>query len=382
MSHAPATRHVVGIMTGTSLDALDAALVRVDGQGRSLRAVLVHHIERPLGLWQPRLIDLANQQPFTAAEIAEMSHAFGELHRDAILALLKPDWPTPDLIAIHGQTVTHDPPCSWQLINPFPVAAAFGCPIVFDLRQADLAAGGQGAPITPIADAILFARDKHRRAAIVNLGGFCNVTLLLGDGASDAFRDVRGFDLCACNHLLNAAAQSALSQPFDRNGDHAAQGTPELRLQADLRGVLEQQAAANRSLGTGDEAVEWIIEHAGRLAPNDLLATVVHAVAQTIAEQLQPHDPETIILAGGGARNRTLHMAIAARVAAPVHISDEFGVPAEAREAMAMAVLGALAQDKIPITLPGTTGCRTSVPIAGAWVHGFGSFGNSSRADD
>jgi anhydro-N-acetylmuramic acid kinase len=273
---------------------------------------------------------------------------------------------TPELICIHGQTVFHQPPISWQLVNPAPIARRFSCPIISDLRQADLADGGQGAPITPIADWILF-READERRAIVNLGGFCNVTIVPSD---DSLNGIRGFDVCACNQILDAVARHALGNPFDKDGSAARRGRANPRSSAGLRNVLDDQREKGRSLGTGDEAAHWVNNQLViGLAAEDIAASAVHAIAGCISESLQQHHVDEIILAGGGARNLALAEAIRAASRAPVRTSEERGVPIEARESMAFAVLGALCADGVPITLPQVTGCKEPAPISGVWTN-------------
>lgn len=269
-------------------------------------------------------------------------------------------------MAAHGQTVVHAPPVSWQLLNPAPIAARLRCRVVSDLRQADLAAGGQGAPITPIADWVLF-RDAARRRAVVNLGGFCNTTVLPPDSVGHVC-DLAGGDVCACNQVLDAVARSVLGVPFDADGAAAAAGRVDESARAALAAILAPQRKAHRSLGTGDEALAWIEAHRGRLAPNDLAATATEAVAQEIGAAIREHRVDEIVVAGGGARHRPLLGAIARRSAAPLRTTVELGVPIEAREALAMAVLGALADDGVEITCPKVTGRLGRAGRAGSWI--------------
>jgi 1,6-anhydro-N-acetylmuramate kinase len=365
-------------MTGTSIDGLDAALVRIEGRGWAMRASLLRLRTHPLTSLAPALRAAADQEPMTAGELARLALDFGSLHADAVEALLRLPLPPGegpgegapgiDLIAMHGQTIFHQPPVSWQLINPAPVAARFGCPVVYDLRHADLAAGGQGAPITPLADWILF-RHPERRRAIVNLGGFCNVTLLPRDSqdVESDLTEIRGFDVCACNQVLDAVAREALGVAFDDQGKHAQRGRALPSIVESLSSVLAAQRRSERSLGTGDEVVSWVKDHAGRESGDDLAASAAAAIAKCIAAALAPAKPEKIILAGGGARNLALVARLRELAVAPVSLSDEQGVPIEAREAMAMAVLGALCADGMPITLPQVTGCRAPAPISGSW---------------
>lgn len=389
----PPVRHVIGVMTGTSIDGIDIALVRLEGRGLEMRAALAWHESQGLGELGPRLRRAAEQQSMTAGELARLAWDFGLLHADAIAAALgkHEDAPSPDLIVAHGQTIFHEPPISWQLLNPAPIAARFDCPVICDLRQADLAAGGQGAPITPLADWILF-RDARLRRAIVNLGGFCNVTVLPispppseggGRGVGEAHKqmrgatsalhphpnpppqrgrgsmqDIRGFDVCACNHVLDAVARRALNGPYDKDGEAASGGRVINDASNSLFTVLSRQRDQRRSLGTRDEATSWIDSHLGSMCPADLAATAVDAIARCIAAAVREHQIDEVIVAGGGALNRALTDAVAKDGGVPTQLSDALGVPVQAREALCMAVLGTLSADDVPITLPQVTGCE------------------------
>jgi 1,6-anhydro-N-acetylmuramate kinase len=381
-------RLAAGVMTGTSIDGIDAALVRIDGRALDMRATLVRHVSESLGDLQPRLRAAAAQHPMSAGEFARLAWDFGALHAEVIERLLADSLSAReragvragrsavalprgerrvDLICVHGQTVFHQPPISWQLVNPAPIAARFDCPVVSDLRQADLAHGGQGAPITPIADWILFRdRQGNNSRAIVNLGGFCNVTILPVAGGVAA---IDGFDVCACNQLLDALARQALNAAFDKDGAAARRGRPQQKAVAALRVALDHQRAGarRRSLGTGDEALAWLREFGSSVAPDDLAASAVQAVAQTILATLGPHKIEQVILAGGGSRNTALRAALES--AGRVIDTSTLGVGIDAREAACFAVLGALCQDGVPITLPAVTGCREPAPISGVWAH-------------
>jgi 1,6-anhydro-N-acetylmuramate kinase len=349
---------VVGCMTGTSLDGLDAALVRIHGHGLSLRAEHVREVSLPLGELGAGLRRLAEQQPLPSGEVARLARDLSLLHLEAVRAL---DAERVDLVVAHGQTVYHAPPLSWQLFTPAPLAYALNTPVVHDLRAADLARGGQGAPITPIADHLLFRRRGEPRA-VVNLGGFCNVTLLPGD---DDLTRVGGGDVCACNQLLDRVARELFGQPYDRGGAHAARGRVERKALAALTEALALQAKARRSLGTGDELGAWVARWRTRAAPADLARTACAGVAQQIARACR--GASRLVLAGGGARNHALVEELRARAEGKVALSDALGVPGGMREAIAMAVLGALCQDRVPITLSAVTGSE-SPPVAGCWT--------------
>ncbi|MBA2481609.1 MAG: anhydro-N-acetylmuramic acid kinase [Planctomycetes bacterium] len=351
-------RLVVGCMTGTSLDGIDVALVRITGSGLAIRAELVSCASHPLGDVQAPLRRLAEQQPMTAREISETSLAFTALHVDAIRDL---GADRIDLVCVHGQTVFHAPPVSWQLFQPAPLALALGVPVVSDLRAADLAAGGQGAPITPLADHILFRHGSEARA-VINLGGFCNLTIL--PGGDDTSR-IGGRDVCACNQVLDHLARRLFDQPYDRDGLHALAGSVDRRALDALTAKLSLQARAGRSLGTGDELAAWVDRHRGRHTPEDLARTACAAIARVIVQHAVP--ARRLVLAGGGTRNRALVAEIRERAGIPAITSDQLGIPVDMRECVAMAILGALCQDRVPITLPQVTGVEQP-PIAGSWT--------------
>jgi anhydro-N-acetylmuramic acid kinase len=351
-------RWVVGCMTGTSLDGLDAALVRISGYGLAMRAEHVRGASLPLGALEEPMRALVEQRPLAARAICAAMRASALLHVEAVRQL-EPD--RLDLVVVHGQTVYHAPPLSWQLCAPAPIAHALQVPVLCDLRAADLAAGGQGAPITPLADHILFRHPREART-VVNLGGFCNLTRL---GAGDDATLVRGGDVCACNQLLDASARALWSVPYDRDGARALAGSVHAAALEALTRTLALQARAGRSLGTGDEAGAWLERWRARLAPEDLARTACAAIAATIARAARP--AERLVVAGGGSRNRALMAELAARAGVPVVISDQLGIPTGMREAIAMAVLGALCADGVPITLTAITGAEEQT-IAGTWT--------------
>ncbi len=374
------TRRAIGFMTGTSLDGLDAAMVTTRGTGLDLRVDAIDLASAPFGREIDPLRRFAAGEPLTAAEIATIAADLGRRHAD----LIRTHWPdlAPDLVVLHGQTVTHRPPVSWQLVDPWPVAAAVSCPIVCDLRHADLIAGGRGAPITPRADAILY---RHRRRAddttvVVNLGGFVNATLLPGDRVDEAV----GFDCCPCNHLLDAASRAVLGTPFDADGAVSAAGTVDPAAADALRRTISTLARDGRSGGDGDEhrvdAVALAREAATSGRTADGFATICEAIAlatiEFVAERCEPTGrptPGRWILAGGGTRNRGLidrltHAIHARWPACPVESGLDGEVPPEGREAAAMAVLGLLALDGVPVTTIPSTGRDSEIPADGLWI--------------
>ena len=391
-------------MTGTSIDGLDAALVRITGQGLAMKVTVLNCIKVELGrdpdLFGIPLKKLSLQQPMKAEEITRTAHDFGLLHLKTLKELIGDS--KLDLVSVHGQTVLHKPPLSWQLINPSIIAYGLNTPVVYDLRAADLATGGEGAPITPLADFILFNhgqqvaptlavgetassptlavgetgidnRNSSETRGIVNLGGFSNITILPpcpedddpSTISSPCIDNIAGMDVCSCNQLLDRIADKLFGVQYDDNGLHAAKGEVLPEGFETLLRRLSDQTNERRSLGTGDELEEWLREYSSGHSAADIARTACAAIAQVIVNSCQPVD--RLIVAGGGVNNSTLLNEIRDRAVVPVDLSDDYDIPFKFREAVAMAVLGALCQDRIPITLPQVTGVDIA-PVSGCWV--------------
>lgn len=339
---------------------------------------------RPLGELSERLRALSSETPTTASEIARLSAEFARLHLKLLKEVISDQ--RIDLIAAHGQTVFHSAPWSWQLFSPAAIVTELRVPVVFDLRAPDLAAGGQGAPITPLADFVLFRGDGRR--CIVNLGGFCNYTMLPpaprrpamreaapsesleshgNEACEAAVSDIRGGDICVCNQLLDAVARHCFGAAYDGDGRRALSGRVIPRVRDAISGLLTRQADARRSLGTEDTLGTSLDRWLSDCVSEDLARSACAAIAGAVAARVA--DADRLILAGGGTRNGALVEAIPSAVSVDVSLSDEFGVPAQYREAAAIAVLGALCQDGVAITLPAVAG-RGSVKAAdGAWMY-------------
>jgi 1,6-anhydro-N-acetylmuramate kinase len=263
-------RHIVGMMTGTSCDGCDAALVRLGDLGPP---TVLNTVSRGLGELGPALRRIADQGATTTGELAELGRALALVHIHCVRELIG-DGPRPDLVAVHGQTLFHRPPLSLQFL-PLPILAhELGTTVVGDLRGADLAAGGQGAPITPLADAVCYPGDGPR--AVVNLGGFINITLLDGNTV------VGGRDLCVGNQLLDRLARMLLGKPYDLDGSVAGSGQADAQACTEL-GVTLRSQDRGRSLGTGDELLPWVERWGESLTPADVLASACQGLAGAIS---------------------------------------------------------------------------------------------------
>jgi anhydro-N-acetylmuramic acid kinase len=383
-------RWVVGAMTGTSIDGIDVVLVEIIGSGLDMRVscACAKSCDMSPDL-SKRLRDFADKDnAMTAKELTVLQKDFSQLHIDAIRELLNSagtNQSSIDLISVHGQTVYHSPPfLSMQLFTPAPLAHEFNTTVVCDLRAADIAAGGEGAPLTPLADYVLFRDHEGKEMrAIVNLGGFCNITILSGDN-TDTKTDnntvdekcVKGFDVCACSQLLDTIARNRLNCSYDEDGNAALAGVSNESIVNELTNKLREQSLKGRSLGTFDSPAQWISLY-DTTSGNDIAASACDAIAIVMKEKLDnlPYESTStsrVMLAGGGAYNKKLLSSIKKVFGDSIitQCTDEhpFNVGIGYREAIGWAVLGALSQDKVPITLSNITGVN-SPPVAGLWAY-------------
>jgi len=384
-------RIVAGCMTGTSIDGIDVAVAEIIGSGLAMRVRLLASVSMELdgrhGPLAAELRQIAEQVPLAAGHVADVSRRFALLHADAVRAAAAKAQVRLDLVVPHGQTVFHRPPVSWQMFSPAVLARELGVPVVCDLRAADLAAGGQGAPITPLADWVIFRNVREGAGdgagegatAVINLGGFANFTVLPPGGPE---RICAG-DICACNHVLDQLARGRLGAAFDRDGAAAMAGRADAVLAAELEAICGAQARGGRSLGTGDEVQRWIDRAlASELSGPDVCATACGAIGAVIGRAVagaaggagSGAGLGAVLLFGGGSRNAAVAGAIGRVVGeggGRVRAGASTGVGAGEREALAMAVLGALCQDRVAITLPQVTGLPPGVaaPVAGVWTY-------------
>lgn len=368
-------RIVVGLMSGTSADSIDVAVCRMTGQGGEAGVELLHYREHPHDPEvRRRVIGLAD---LDVRSVAELHVLIGEAFAAACIATIAEAGLSPrdvDVIGSHGQTIYHHSGvvgalrATLQVGDGDVIAVRTGCPVISDFRARDVASGGEGAPLSPIADTVLFGRGRGgepaRRRAILNLGGIANLTVLDDDPAR-----VFGFDTGPANAPMDRLARrlSGGALDCDRDGRIARSGRVDERL---LAGLLEHDPFPARrppkSTGFemyGDAFVDRAAAMHGQIDA-DLMATLTEFVARTVAiglrqcEDLGP-PVEELIAAGGGVRNPALMERIAALIApVPVRRSEEVGVPSDAREAMAFAVLADMTLRGAPAMLPPVTGAR------------------------
>jgi anhydro-N-acetylmuramic acid kinase len=380
-------RVVVGLISGTSADAISAAVCRIAGggvpsPGRPGASVeLVHYHEHP---YDPTVKQqVRGAADLRARDVAELNVRVGGLFAEACLAAIAVSGLSPDvvdLVGSHGQTLYHHSSipgahrATLQVGDGDQIAELTGLAVVSDFRTRDIAAGGEGAPLTPFSDLILYAPragEVPRRRVILNLGGIANLTILDPDPSR-----VFGFDTGPANALLDRLAirLSGGALACDQDGHLSRKGTVNAALLDDLLNS-DPFLARRPPKSTGFEMYgdEFLARAAGSHGgwDADLMATLTEFTARSIALALErfASDPpaDEIIVAGGGARNPALLERITRAVApVPVLLSDDVGVPTMAREAMGFAVLANEALLGHPTALPGVTGARRPV-VLGKW---------------
>jgi anhydro-N-acetylmuramic acid kinase len=392
--------NVAGIMSGTSADGIDVALVRIVLPSQPSRK---NKSEAKTGHQQfarPKLKLLAHEGfPFTAslrrailtamnasatstAELARLNWRLGLAYAEAVAATAKKHKLRFDLVGCHGQTLYHQSrpesyagrsfACTWQAGEVQAIAAILRVPVVSNFRPADILAGGQGAPLVPLLDYVLFA-DASRGRVLQNIGGIANLTAVPAGALPQA---VLAFDIGPGNMVIDWLAQELFGKPYDRNGTLAATGLVIAPvLSAALRNPyfrLKPPRAAGREQFGREYAASFLTQcrrHSTK--PEDALATATALTAETIARSyarfVQPRmkkQPVDFIVSGGGARNRTLMAMLESRLAplgCELAASNDFGLPVEAKEAVAFALLAWKTWHRQPGNVPAATGANRPV---------------------
>lgn len=363
---------LVGLMSGTSLDGVDAVLAQVDASDH-LHAKAHVHLPFSTAL-REELLALNQSGPDELHRAALATHALMLVYAEAVAELLRQggiDATAVRALGAHGQTVRHRPGefdgrgYTLQLVNGALLAELTGVDVVCDFRSRDVAAGGQGAPLVPAFHAAQFARPREA-SAVLNIGGIANLTLLAADGG------VLGFDTGPGNMLMDAWCQRRFGLAYDAGGLHAARGTVDNTL---LRMLLaEPFFSRHPPKSTGRDLFDsrWLETHL-RDAPRraeDVLATLAELTARSAVNALHEHAPQTtaLLVCGGGAFNGHLMGRLASLLQAPSPIARAVsttvcstaahGVPPDQVEALAFAWLAARHLARQPGSLPAVTGAR------------------------
>jgi anhydro-N-acetylmuramic acid kinase len=374
---------VAGVMSGTSADGIDVALVRLLGRGFRTRIELLAHRHFPFPAAVRRTILGVMNGAAPVSDLARLNFLLGELYAQAVQETQLGAGLGCELVGCHGQTIYHqgEPALhlghrlavTWQIGEGAVVAARCGVPVVSDFRPADMAAGGKGAPLVPFFDYLLY-RDRRRGRILQNLGGIGNLTAIPAGATAE---QVTAFDTGPGNMVIDAVVERLYHRRYDSDGRIAASGEALERVVAACLRLPFFRQLPPRTAGReefGSRFVDYFLEQcSGRARKADVVATATLLTARSIGQAVRRFllpgltageaTPKRVyhdfIVSGGGAKNRTLMEMLAAELSPlplAIHGSDDFGLPAEAKEAAAFAVLAYQTWLRLPANLPSATG--------------------------
>lgn len=377
----------VGLMSGTSLDGVDAALVRIDGVDAATTVELVAFETYPLPeATRARILEACRPDGADARLLCSLNMELGHLYAQTVQAICQEAGVEPaslGFVACHGQTVWHEPDASrdyvdgaryhagtFQLGEPAVIAYTCDVRVVSNFRAMDLVAGGQGAPLVPFSEVVLYGSASRNRA-LLNLGGIGNVTVLpRGRGAEGVF----AFDTGPGNMMIDEACRRLFGVPYDEEGRIAAAGQVDSSALAEL--LANPYFAAEPPKSTGRElfgagAVEAFLARHPQLAPADAVATLTELTAASVADAcvrwVVPRlegGLDELVVGGGGAHNADLVGRIARRLPGTrVCTQEELGYSSDAKEAVAFAILGNQTVAGRPANVPAATGAREPVVL-------------------
>jgi anhydro-N-acetylmuramic acid kinase len=373
---------IAGVMSGTSADGINVALVKLSARGRGRPPyTLLGHAEHPFPAPVRRtVLAMMNAELARVADLARLNFLLGELYAEAVAKTARKHRVKLDLVGCHGQTLYHQGvakrflgrklTATWQTGEGAVIAARLGVPVVSDFRPADMAAGGKGAPLVPFVDYLLYRNQGANRIA-QNIGGIANLTAI---PAGASLHDVLAFDTGPGNMVIDAVMGELYGQRFDRDGKVAASGRVLDNVVARLVRVPFFRQKPPRTAGReefGREYVSRFLQLCRGASSADIVATATALTARSIADAVQRfvlprfrtqrQRSQEMIVSGGGAKNPTL-IAMLRRELAPLgielHFSDEFGLPTEAKEAVAFALLAHETWHRRPGNVPSATGAK------------------------
>jgi anhydro-N-acetylmuramic acid kinase len=374
---------VAGVMSGTSADGINVALVQLSARGRGRpRHTLLAHEEYPFPAPVRRaILEMMNAELARVADLARLNFLLGELYAEAVAKTARKHRVKLDLVGCHGQTLYHQGMAqrflrrklavTWQTGEGAVIAARLSVPVVSDFRTADMAAGGKGAPLVPFLDYFLY-RDQHLARIAQNIGGIANLTAI---PAGASLHEVLAFDAGPGNMVIDAAMEELFGKRYDRDGKVAASGRV---LDAVVRKLVRAPFFWQKPPRTAGRE-EFGREYAGRFlricrgaSKPDVVATATALTARSIADSVRRfvlpkfagrrnRADHQMIVSGGGSKNPTLMGMLRDEITPlgiSVHFSDEFGLPAEAKEAVAFALLAHETWHRRPSNVPSATGAK------------------------
>ncbi|MCR8645528.1 anhydro-N-acetylmuramic acid kinase [Paenibacillus sp. N1-5-1-14] len=378
---AKAERLVVGLMSGTSLDGIDAAIVRLEGKGIRTKAELVHFESYAYeDAFREKLKLLCSPDHSRTPHVCAMNFELGNRFADAVLETVARAGLTMneiDLVSSHGQTIWHIPSdiqddpygtrSTLQIGDISVIAKQTGKPVVGDYRTADMAVGGQGAPLTPYVDYILF-RDEEKGRIVQNIGGIGNCASLPAGGAPN---EVIAFDTGPGNMIIDQAVYqlSNGSKSYDAGGEWASAGTVQHALLDEMLQHpyfnLQPVKTTGREMFGKQYANDWLARALEiNMRPEDIIATFTAFTARSIADSYKQfifdkQDIHEVLVSGGGAHNVTLMRMLAEYLPnQTVMSSDSYGITGDSKEAVAFAIFGDHYMFGVPNNLPAATGAQ------------------------
>ena len=371
---------VAGVMSGTSADGVDVAMVHLQGRDSYLHyELLLHdHTEYSKAI-RDAVLAAMNANKTSVAELSRLNFRLGEFYAEAVKKARKKLRGTDiDLVGCHGQTIYHQGTpapylgkkiaCTWQTGEGSVVAARLGLPVVSDFRPADMAAGGKGAPLVPLLDYVIF-RHKDRGRIVQNIGGIANLTAIRAGALP---KDIFAFDTGPGNMVIDRLMQTLFNKPFDRNGAVAGAGEvlqPILDefLRASYFKLKPPKTAGREEFGA--DYAKTFLQRCGKAAKADVIATATALSAASMAQAverfvLSKGNYREWVVSGGGTQNATLMKMLrqeAEKLDLRIKHSDDFNVPSQAKEAMAFALLAYQTWNQQPGNVPSATGAERPV---------------------
>ncbi len=378
---------VAGVMSGTSADGINVAVVKLSARGQKCpRYALLAHAEYPFPAPVRRaILGMMNAELARVADLARVNFLLGELYAEAVAKTARKHRVKLDLVGCHGQTLYHQGVArrflgrklvvTWQTGEGAVIAARLGVPVVSDFRPADIAAGGKGAPLVPFLDYLLY-RDRHVGRIAQNIGGIANLTAI---PAGASLPQILAFDTGPGNMVIDAVMDELLGKRYDRDGKVAASGRVLDEVIARLLRAPFFRQKPPRTAGREEFGREYVgrflqICHGSRKA--DVVSTATALTARSIADALRRYvlprfasrtqrhghgQAHQMIVSGGGAKNPTLMGMLRDEIAPlgiELHFSNEFGIPAEAKEAVAFALLAHETWRRRPSNVLSATGAK------------------------
>ena len=367
-------------MSGTSADGINVALMRIQGRGFRSRFELLAHYQFPYPANVRRaVLATMNASSASVADLSRLHFLLGELYADAVRAAQRRARLECELVGCHGQTLYHQGrpgiflgrriACTWQSGEAATIAAKIGVPVVSDFRPADIAAGGKGAPLVPFLDYILYRHRRYGRI-VQNLGGIANLTAIPPRALPE---DVVAFDTGPGNMVIDAVTEHLFERPFDRNGRIAARGEPIERVLQQLLCNPFFRQKPPKTAGReqfGREFARELLRLCRRADEHDIVATATALTARSIGVAVRkfvlplvepPLRFREFVVSGGGTNNLTLMRMIREELAPlkmRVRTSDDFGLPSQAKEAVAFAMLAYQTWRHLPSNIPSATGAE------------------------